>query len=189
MGDPTPAEPKFPTLHPAYSVTNILTKIRKLDGTDVTFSLWRKLFKLHAKAYKVLDHIDGTDTSANTSDNYLEWSEIDSLAWLKLEAIFWNNKRARAAALKQDFTNLRHVSCSSMDDYCQKLKNIADHLADMDQTVYEGSLVTQLVNGLPKEYAVVAAIINQSASTWDDQAPNLILNNVIKMLNTNHGSH
>lgn len=54
------SEVKATVLHPAYTVTNIQTKIRTLDGTKVTYSSWTKLFRLHAKAYKVLNRIDGT---------------------------------------------------------------------------------------------------------------------------------
>ncbi|XP_076942347.1 uncharacterized protein LOC143612192 [Bidens hawaiensis] len=134
MGDANPknsgessdnTKPKV--LHPAYSVTNINTKIKTLDGNTITYSSWTKLFKLHAKAYKVLDHIEADSSPDPTSDEYAEWSELDSLvlqwiyntitekifarilesnttawaAWVKLETIFLNNKHARAAALEQ----------------------------------------------------------------------------------------
>ncbi|XP_076958796.1 uncharacterized protein LOC143634661 [Bidens hawaiensis] len=118
---------KSKPLHPAYSVTNIQTKIKTLDGTTITYSSWTKLFKLHAKAYKVLQHIENVEAPDPTSDTYEEWSELDSLvlqwiyntitekilnrileanttaraAWVKLESIYLNNKRARAAALEQ----------------------------------------------------------------------------------------
>ncbi|XP_076934027.1 uncharacterized protein LOC143600139 [Bidens hawaiensis] len=170
------------------------TKIRTLDGTKVSYSSWTKLFKLHAKAYKVLDHIEDKIPPKELSEEFSEWSKLDSLvlqwiystlsdtllvrvlannitardAWLKLEGIFLNNKRARVAALEQKFSNLLLTACTSMEDYCQKLKDIADQLGDVDHLVSEERLVLQLVRGLPSEYEVVAAIINQSTPTWDE---------------------
>lgn len=55
-----------------------------------------------------------------------------------------------------------------MEDYSQKLKDIAEQLSDVDQLFCESRLVLQLINGLPREYDVVAVIINQSRPTWDE---------------------
>ncbi|KAJ0879831.1 putative RNA-directed DNA polymerase [Helianthus annuus] len=193
------SDPKTPSLHPAYTVTNIQNKVRTLDGTKVTYSSWVKLFKLHAKAYKVLDHIDGTAPPEEIDDNYSSWYEIDALilqwiyatlsdelmvrvletdatarsTWIHLENIFLNNKGSRATTLEHDFTTLTLGACSSLDDYCQKLKEIANQLGDVGFPVSEARLVMQLVRGLPAEYEVTAAIINQNAPTWDEARTSL----------------
>ena len=65
-------------LHPVFTVGNILHKVRVLDGTKVTYSSWVKLFKLHARGYKVLNHIDGTPSPVPTDPDYESWREIDS---------------------------------------------------------------------------------------------------------------
>ncbi|XP_022040702.1 uncharacterized protein LOC110943261 [Helianthus annuus] len=144
------------SLHPAYSVTNIQTKIRTLDGTKVTYSSWTKLFKLHAVAYKVLDHLDNTPPPPEKSSDYASWKEIDALVlqWIystisddllvKIEKIFLSNKKARAAALETKFVNLTLSACSSLDDYCQQLKDLANQVGDVDQPVTESRLVLQL---------------------------------------------
>ncbi|KAJ0545503.1 hypothetical protein HanRHA438_Chr08g0335771 [Helianthus annuus] len=141
------ADPK-PPLHPAYTVTNIQNKVRTLDGVKVTYSSWVKLFKLHAKAYKVLDHVDGTTPPNEETTEYAAWAEIDALIlqWLyatlsddllvrvletdatarstrvKLEHIFLNNKSSRATTLEHEFTNLTvSIQCISpfiRDAYC-----------------------------------------------------------------------
>ncbi|XP_076889697.1 uncharacterized protein LOC143540555 [Bidens hawaiensis] len=118
--------------------------------------------------YDVLDHIDGSAPPTPESLIYESWVKIDAIvlqwiygtlsydllrrilesdttarfAWLKLETIFLNNKLARAAILETQFTNLKLSACSSLDDYCQKLKDIAGQLADVDQPVNENRLVT-----------------------------------------------
>nr|XP_043625609.1 uncharacterized protein LOC122597039 [Erigeron canadensis] len=184
------------TLHPAYSVTNVQTKIRTLDGTKVTYSSWIKLFKLHATAYKVSSHIDGTKAPESTANDYAEWKEIDALvlqwiwiystisddilvrvlatnstardAWVKLEKIYLSNKKSRAAALETKFCNLTLAACSSLDDYCEKLKHLANQLEDVDHPVIDSHLVLQLIRGLPPEYDSTTSIINQTADvTWD----------------------
>nr|XP_043639905.1 uncharacterized protein LOC122611020 [Erigeron canadensis] len=153
--------PDKQSLHPAYSVTNINNKIRTLDGKKVTYSSWVKLFKLHVRAYKVLNHIDGTDPPDQSDPSYMAWSELDALifqwiystlsddflarvldnditareAWLKIQGIFINNKHARAATLEQKFSNTTLTSGASFDEYCQNLKDIANQLGDIDQPV------------------------------------------------------
>ncbi|XP_076932675.1 uncharacterized protein LOC143598318 [Bidens hawaiensis] len=88
--------------------------------------------------------------------------------WMKLENIFLDNKTARAGQLNQQFSNLTLTACTSLDDYCQKLKELANQLGDVGKPVLDSSLVTQLVQGLPPEYAVAGALINQLAPLWDD---------------------
>ncbi|XP_021991916.1 uncharacterized protein LOC110888713 [Helianthus annuus] len=177
-----------PTLHPAYTVTNI----RTLDGKKVTYLAWVKLFKLHVRAYKVLHHIDDTDSPDESDPKFSTWSELDALilhwiystlsddllsrvldtdltardAWVKIQEIFINNKQARAVTLETKFTNTTLQSCSSFDDYCQTLKDIAEQLRDVDQPVTESRLVIQMVRGLPIECDTIAAIINREKSKW-----------------------
>lgn len=169
---PPAGDPK-PTLHPAYTVTNIQHKIRTLDGTDTTYSTWVKLFKLHAKAYKVLDHIDGTSAPDDDDPAYPQWVEIDALvlqwiygtinddllshtleddstahqAWTKIQDIFMCNKQSRAATLEHEFTNTTLTSCGGLDDYCKELKEIAGQPGDLEQPVSETRLVMQMVSG------------------------------------------
>ncbi|KAM0064677.1 putative isopenicillin N synthase [Helianthus debilis subsp. tardiflorus] len=159
-----------PSLHPAYTVTNINNKIRTLDGKKVTYSSWVKLFNLHARAYKVLHHIDGTAPPEESDPSFAAWSEIDALilqwiystlsddilarvlssdltaraAWLKIHEIFVNNKQARVVTLETKFTNTTLTSCASFDDYCQTLKDIAEQLRDVDQPVSDTRLVLQM---------------------------------------------
>jgi len=103
---------------------------------------------------EILARIIENDTTART-------------IWKKIQGIFLSNKGSRVAALEHEFTNLQLTECSSMDEYCQKLKDLAEQLADVDNPVSEARLVLQLVRGLPAEYDVVGTLINQSSPTWD----------------------
>lgn len=123
----------------------------------------------------MLRHIDGTAPPLKTDPSYDSWSKIDVIvlqwiygilsddllvrvleadttsqhAWDRIKTIFLNNKNSRAATLEPDFTTLTLSSCSSMEEYCQKLKDLADQLTDVDHHVTESRLVLQLVRGLP----------------------------------------
>ncbi|XP_021979881.1 uncharacterized protein LOC110876006 [Helianthus annuus] len=174
-------------------VTNIQHKVCVLDGTKVTYTSWVKLFMLHAKGYKVLHHIDGTDPLADTDPEYASWAKIDSIvlqwiygtlsndllvrvletdttardAWVRLQGVFLNNKGSRAATLKHAFTNHKLSACSSLDEYCTKLKEIDEQLKDVYQPVPEFRVVLQLARDLPPEYSVTATLIHQQSPTWD----------------------
>ncbi|XP_076900333.1 uncharacterized protein LOC143554471 [Bidens hawaiensis] len=101
-------------------------------------------------------------------------------AWTKLEKIFLSNKKARAAALETKFCNLTLTACSSVDDYCQRLSDLASQLADVDQPVSESRLVLQLVRRLPPEYNTTASLINQQGVDWD-QAITMLNDEVIRI--------
>ncbi|XP_076913696.1 uncharacterized protein LOC143572409 [Bidens hawaiensis] len=174
------SDSKTTALHPAYSVTNINSKIRTLDGSTLTYSQCTKLFTLHAIAYKVLAHIDGTEPPADDNPDHGSWKEIDALVlqWIyntlskeyligflsfKLPLGMFGSR-----TLNQQFSNFTLNSCSSLADYWQKLKEIASQLGDVGQPVLEPRLVTQLIQGLPPEYTVAGALIHQLAPTWDN---------------------
>ncbi|KVH88653.1 hypothetical protein Ccrd_026215 [Cynara cardunculus var. scolymus] len=78
-GNVTESSTKLKPLHPAYNVTNINNKVRTLDGTKITYSTWVKLFRLHATAYKAMDHITNVPPPEKDAPEYAEWKEVDSL--------------------------------------------------------------------------------------------------------------
>ncbi|XP_074276907.1 uncharacterized protein LOC141600563 [Silene latifolia] len=181
-------------LHPVYTVSNIQHKVRVLDGTKVTYAQWVKLFTLHAKGYKVLDHINGAPPPATTDPTYESWSEIDAhvlqwiygtlsddllarvlednstalQAWTRVKNIFLNNKGSQSsAALEHEFDNLKLESMPSLDAYCQKLSELAGQLKDVDASMTEQRLVLQLVRGLPPSYDTVASYIHQTLPNFE----------------------
>ncbi|XP_010694354.1 uncharacterized protein LOC104907165 [Beta vulgaris subsp. vulgaris] len=137
-------------LHPVYIVSNIQHKVRVLDGTKVTYSSWVKLFKLHLRGYKVLHHVDGTPPPVSTDAAFSTWQEIDShvLQWI--------------------YQSISDDLClPSLDDYCHRLKELADQLSDVDCPVTPNRLVLQLVRGLPPEFDIVASFINQQVPSFE----------------------
>ncbi|KAJ0530331.1 hypothetical protein HanHA89_Chr10g0388581 [Helianthus annuus] len=180
-------------LHPVYTVIDITKKVRVLDGSTVTYSAWVKLFNLHARGYEVLDHITAEPPSKE-DPTYALWMKIDAVVlqwiystlsadyllrvleepstalqdWNRVKNIFHNNKGPRCAALQSRFVNLKLSSVSSLEAYCQTLRDLAAQLDDVGSPVNEQTLVLQLVRGLPREYDTISSIINLELPSWNE---------------------
>jgi hypothetical protein len=137
--------------------------VRVLDGVRFTYSAWVKLFRLHARGYDVMHHIDGTAPPARTDPKYDSWVKIDAIvlqwiygtlsddlllrvlenestafqAWTRLQNLFLNNKGSRAAALEHQFADHTLRGMPNLETYCQKLKEISDQLSDVNSPVTE----------------------------------------------------
>ncbi|XP_045822221.1 uncharacterized protein LOC123915115 [Trifolium pratense] len=90
---PKPASENIPsktinhTIHPALTVTNITNFIKiTLDIEKSQYNTWSELFKIHAQAYEVLDHII-PPTETNTTSSSPSLKETDPTLWKRLDAI------------------------------------------------------------------------------------------------------
>ncbi|CAH1425166.1 unnamed protein product [Lactuca virosa] len=81
--------------------------------------------------------------------------------------IFLNNKGSRTTSLEHGFNNLTLRATTSLEAYCQCLKDLASQLQDVECPVTENRLVLQLVCGLPSEFNLVVAYIHQTLPSWD----------------------
>ncbi|XP_021747222.1 uncharacterized protein LOC110713067 [Chenopodium quinoa] len=159
-----------------------------LDPEKVQYSNWVELFKCHAHAFNVLDHIDSkTKKPADVFDAM--WKKLDSVVknwiydtisielletvlckgdttqqlWNKLKEIFQDNKTTRAVYLENQFNQVHLSIFSDIASYCRELKNLKDQLANVDQPVSEQKLVIRLVSGLMNtDFDTVAATIQQT---------------------------
>lgn len=172
-------------LHPAQTVTNIKNLIPiTLDMEKSQYSSRSELFKIHCRAYKVLDHIIPVKDSPTTAPAET-WSCIDAIvlqwiyvaisndllqmilqpntsakqAWDRLANISQDNKTSRAIYLERQFANTHLDSCPNISVYCQELKVLADQLAYVDSPVSNTRLVLQLLSGLTESYDGVATLI------------------------------
>lgn len=75
-----------------------------------------------------------------------------------LDDIFNDNKDARAMELDQELCTIT-IGDMSNHAYCQRIKTIADLLANIDQPVPEKTLVTFMVNDLGEKFDQLAGII------------------------------
>lgn len=55
----------------------------------------------------------------------------------------------------------------SLDDYCHRLKELADQMSNVDCPVTQQCLILQLVRGLPPKYDIVASFINQQIPSFE----------------------
>ncbi|XP_073265390.1 uncharacterized protein [Populus alba] len=89
---PPPRQPPKPhPSHPALAVSNINTFIKvTLDIEKGQYITWSELFKIHARAYQVLDHIIPSSAAEMKQDTSLQdtdpdlWSRVDAivLQWI-----------------------------------------------------------------------------------------------------------
>ncbi|RHN64964.1 hypothetical protein MtrunA17_Chr4g0074801 [Medicago truncatula] len=91
MSEVTPPETTITTtnhsIHPTLTVNNITNFIKiTLDIEKSQYNTWSELFKIHAQAYEVLDHIIPTPTTEPTSSS-VSLKETDPALWKRLDAI------------------------------------------------------------------------------------------------------
>ncbi|XP_024977145.1 uncharacterized protein LOC112514776 [Cynara cardunculus var. scolymus] len=75
-----------------------------------------------------------------------------------------NHSKQQRISLNKQIT-LRSVA--SLDEYCQRLKDLAEQLRNVECPVTDQRMVLQLVRGLPLEFDTTVAYINQTLPNWD----------------------
>ncbi|KAF5814189.1 putative RNA-directed DNA polymerase [Helianthus annuus] len=194
MTDKTDPKNQTSTLHLVYTVTNIQHKVRVLDGVEVSYPTWVKLFTLHATGYEVTNHIDSSLSPDKASPEYPAWKKIDAVvlqwiygtltndylvrvledestaheAWVRVKNLFLNNKASRAAALQQELSNLTLASMPNLEAYCQRVRDLTDQLAAVDCPLNNTQKILHLIKGLPREYDTATSILNQNLPTWEN---------------------
>ncbi|GJV96306.1 hypothetical protein Tco_1547883 [Tanacetum coccineum] len=132
-----------------YGINNIKTYIPfVLDLNELNNDSWSELFTLHCNSFGVLNIIEGTSSSNKLATE--EWGKLDSLS---LNAVFHDNKTARAIQLD---TELRTIELGSLSitGYCNKISRITDLLDNINSPVDEKNLVTYAINGLPNKITI-----------------------------------
>jgi len=81
-------------------------------------------------------------------------------AWLGLEQQFLNNRESRAMLLDAEFRTLSQGALS-IDDYCRKMKGMADALADLGEPVHDRTLVLNILRGLNERFQFMSQFITR----------------------------
>jgi hypothetical protein len=68
-------------------------------------------------------------------------------AWDKLKAAYEDKGWGRRLRLQQNLFNCRLNQCKNMDDYLNKIQNIAHQLGDIDVTIDDSWLVSIILGG------------------------------------------
>ena len=153
-----------------------------LDMEKLNYDKWRELFETHCLCYGVLCHLDGSSRPSSVTDT--TWKERDGLVkmwiygtisesildtvikakcsardlWLTIEALFRDNKEARALQLENELRTIT-IGDQSVHEYCKKLKNLSDLLANIDPPVPDRGLVLHLLNGLTDKFDSIINVI------------------------------
>ena len=85
------------------------------------------------------------------------------VVWEKLRDLFQDTKGTWVVHLENQFSMIKLENCSSLADYCQRLKAISDQLLTMGHSVPEERLVLQLTGKLTSDYAMVATLTQQAS--------------------------
>ncbi|XP_073353640.1 uncharacterized protein [Aegilops tauschii subsp. strangulata] len=152
-----------------------------LDTTDATYFAWKTYFSLLFRENNLVDHVDGSvDSRARVGDS--EWTAIDATlirwffttiskdlfhtvvsdgdnaraVWVKLNGLFTDNKLQRRVFLQQEFFDC-HQDDQSIDDYCRRLKTLADELRDIGANVDDDPLLSMLTAGLNEDFGNAAS--------------------------------
>jgi hypothetical protein len=81
-------------------------------------------------------------------------------AWLGLEQQFFNNRESRAMLLDAEFRTLCQGALS-VDEYCRKMKNMADALADLGEPVLDRTLVLNVLRGLNERFQFMSQLVTR----------------------------
>jgi hypothetical protein len=153
---------------------SILGCINKLRGTQ-NYQDWKFQVKSYVKLrglWKAVNptvNRDGVAQSVVTEEDRRDKSIICMLidpvcfskvrsaktakeAWDKQKAAYEDKGWGRRLCLQQNLFNCRLNQCKNMDDYINKIQNIAHQLEDIDLIIDDSWLVSIILGGLSDEY-------------------------------------
>ena len=81
-------------------------------------------------------------------------------SWFGIEQQFLGNRESRALLLDAEFCNLNQGDLS-VDDYCRKMKGMADSLADLGEPVSDRTLVLNVLRGLNERFQFMVQLITR----------------------------
>ncbi|GKA25927.1 ribonuclease H-like domain-containing protein [Tanacetum coccineum] len=158
-----------PPLTPALTLSDKLMAMNhlttfvpeKLDVDAMNYSSWVYCFSHLCHGYGILDHLvlDILHTCSITKERLVDLNPTTAKdAWTYIEAIFQDNKRPRAMALKAKLRNLK-LGDLSIDGYFQKIESIVSVLNGVGSPLSNDDVVTFALEGLPSTYEMISTII------------------------------
>lgn len=166
--DDTPPPLSNP-FHLVHAITNIKTLIPiTLDIKTPNYQRWSHFFTITVGCFSLSGQLHGKPCPPNISLDDWERGDFSLQSWIigraiqlwmNLASLFTDNKDYRAIQLEEKFKPLKKGS-SSIYDYCQTVKNIADQLTDVGHPISDKQLVLQTLHGLPNSYRTVVNLIS-----------------------------
>lgn len=71
-------------------------------------------------------------------------------AWLHIATMFQDNTNSRALPLENQFISTKFVNFPNSTTYCNRLKQMADRLGNVDASIDNSGLVIRMLSGLTK---------------------------------------
>ncbi|XP_020181795.1 uncharacterized protein [Aegilops tauschii subsp. strangulata] len=153
----------------------------KLDQNTASYFAWKRYFSLVFREYLLHGHMDGTVDSA-LMINDEEWMILDATiirwffltissdlfhtvvdddddayaVWTKLNGLFTDNRLQRKVLLHGEFYGCQQLD-SSINDFCMRLKKLADELRDLGETIGDELLISTLTAGLNEDFGNAAS--------------------------------
>ncbi|KAL4592836.1 hypothetical protein LXL04_005842 [Taraxacum kok-saghyz] len=170
-----------PTTEKPFGITNIRTYVPiTLDLDAMNYDAWRTLFQAFLISFGLRDHVTAPPPDPKTP----QWEKHDSLltlwlygtlapsllttilkpgataceVWNSLKDLFHDNKESRAIQLDLKLRTL-DIGDMNITTYYQRIKSLADQLANIGQPVPERNLVMYMINGLGEHFSQVTSII------------------------------
>jgi hypothetical protein len=152
-----------------------------LDLQASNFSKWRDYVLLILGRFALQDHVLGdvpplpepawtrmdcvvvswlfNTISADLLDVIHDHNGVTArVTWLGLEEQFLNNRASHAMIVDVEFRTLTQGTLS-IDNYCRKMKSLANALADLGEPVQDSTLVLNVLRGLGERFQVIAQLI------------------------------
>ncbi|XP_066351438.1 uncharacterized protein [Miscanthus floridulus] len=170
---------------------------------------WRLFFESTLGKFGLESHIHSTTPDA---DHDGEWRRVDSCVvnwilatvskdvfdivrrdrhdafslWHAVESLFQDNELQRAVFLETELRSLQQGDMS-INDYCTKLKRLADQLRDIGHPVSEPSQVLNLLHGLSPKYRYVKPVITSKYPSHSFQSARSFL--ILEELSAQHDAN
>jgi uncharacterized membrane protein YgcG len=121
-----------------------ITAYEKTKAADLP--LWKRLDAV------VLQWIYATVSTDNLTSILVDDDSAEQV-WKNVAALFHDNQNSRAMYLNKEFTNTSLADFSTTNAYCNRLKSLADQLANVGALVSDHSLVLKMLQGLTEPYS------------------------------------
>ena len=161
-----------------------------LDLDSPSYNAWRTYFALLFRSYRLIEHVDGSVDFRDMKDDD-EWLAVDACIvkwlfltispglfnmvnsrdpsayamWTRLCDLFPDNQLQRRVFLQGDFFTMQQNDLS-IDEYCTRMKVLADELRDVGMNIDDSVLLTNLLRGLHPDLGQSAANFSLITPTY-----------------------
>lgn len=151
----------------------------KLDLEKHNYNSWSSFSLIHLGSLGLKSHVE-----SESSSTHPDWCQLDDLIkmwilsslcdelqeqvvttpsnakalWDHLKDLFHDNKDNRAINLDNTLRSIK-IGNMSVNEYCSKIRSMADRLKNLDCEVSDKNLVIYIVNGLESRFDTIVEII------------------------------